>query len=100
MRKRKSLILLIIIIATILMSIVPLTKVYAETTQTPLILGIVELRTGSTPNMGYAIGDPNANQQEDNASASKLWNIVKYASTTAQNFEEINAYCVKAGVGF
>ena len=71
---------------------------YAETTNTPLYLGITELRTYDTPNMGYAIGDPNTNGTTGDA--AKIWNIVEYSSASSNNPIEANIYCVKAGVGF
>lgn len=64
----------------------------------PLYFGITELRTLSTPNLGYAIGDPNTNGVT--GSAAKIWNIVKYSNSNFADPTEVNVYCVKAGVGF
>ena len=54
-------------------------------------MGITELMTNENPNIGYAINTPGT------ANASKIWNIVKYAS---EGFTDANVYCVKAGIGF
>ena len=51
----------------------------AMTLNPPLYFGITELRTLSTPNLGYAIGDPNSNGVT--GSAAKIWNIVQYNSS-------------------
>ncbi len=70
--------------------------VYATTLQSgqEVYMGITELMTDDTPNMGYAIGKPG------NENAAKIWNIVKYKSSTSSEYEDGNIYCVKAGVGF
>lgn len=70
----------------------------AMTLNPPLYFGITELRTLSTPNLGYAIGDPNSNGVT--GSAAKIWNIVQYNSSNFNDPKEVNVYCVKAGVGF
>ncbi len=57
-------------------------------------MGITELMTNDTPNMGYAINTPGS------GNGAKLWNIVRYKSATSSEFENANIYCVKAGVGF
>ncbi len=57
-------------------------------------MGITELMTNENPNIGYAINTPGT------ANASKIWNIVKYASATSEGFTDANVYCVKAGIGF
>ena len=64
-----------------------------EVNKSSMYLGVTELMTEDTPNMGYAIGEPGNG-------GAKLWNIVKYSSSTSNDPTEINAYCVKAGVGF
>ena len=88
-----SLVLILFLISGILFS-----TVIAETMSPPLYFGITELRTLSTPNLGYAIGDPNTNGVT--GSAAKIWNIVKYSNSNFADPTEVNVYCVKAGVGF
>lgn len=58
--------------------------------------GITEYRTLSEPNFGYCIGDP----VTGSATAAKLWNMSQYSSGTSNNPIDVNAYCIKAGVGF
>ena len=65
---------------------------------TPKYFGINAIRTLSTPHMGYAIGNPGSNGVTGNA--AKLWNILKYSSSTSNDPTEVDVYCVKAGVGF
>lgn len=72
----------------------------AVTTTSQMYLGLVDLRTNSEPNMGYAIGNPNANQAGQTQVAQKIWNVVKYSSSTSNDPTEANIYCVKSGVGF
>ncbi len=68
----------------------------------PMYLGITEIRTNDTPNLGYAIGDPNTNGET--GESNKIWNIVEYtglgsdASLKADGAK--NIYCLKAGIGF
>ena len=57
-------------------------------------MGIIELMTNDTPNMGYAINKPGE------ANGAKIWNIVKYGTEASTNYTDANIYCVKAGVGF
>jgi uncharacterized repeat protein (TIGR01451 family) len=73
---------------------------YATTLQSgqEVYMGITELMTNDTPNMGYAIGNPNTNGTSGNA--AKIWNIIKYTSSTSNDYTDGNIYCVKAGVGF
>ena len=73
-------------------------NVEAKDLANPLYIGITELRTLSTPNLGYAIGDPNTNGTS--GSAAKIWNIVKYSSSTSNDPKETDMYCLKAGLGF
>ena len=60
----------------------------------PLYIGINELMTEDNPDMGYSIGQPTASD------GAKIWNILQYSSASSNNPTEINAFCVKAGVGF
>lgn len=57
-------------------------------------MGIIELMTKNTPNMGYSINKPGE------TNAAKIWNIVKYNSKTADEYIDTNMYCLKAGIGF
>lgn len=97
MNLRKKLVSLISII-TFIVFIIAQGVVYAETTTNVLYLGITELRQSGTPPMGYAIGDPNTNQET--GTAAKIWNIVQYSTSTSNDPTEGNIYCLKAGIGF
>ena len=83
--------LVIAILSIVLMT--GTSTVLAATATTPLHLGIVELRTNDSPNMAYAIKDPNAN-------GHIIWNIVKYASSESENYVSQNIYCVNPSIGF
>ena len=102
---RKNLLLSIVaLIVIMIVSLLP-TTVNAQLANTPLYLGITELRTNDTPNMGYSIGDPNTNDTGiDDANAAKLWNIRELESANdkapVKTNGNKNIYCVKAGVGF
>ena len=100
MNRKKLILSFLMVVIIALVSIVP-SIVYALPT-TPLYLGITELRTNDTPNMGYAIGDPDTNQETGNA--AKIWNIVEYTgpgdSAQLKANGNKNIYCLKAGVGF
>ena len=101
MKLRKVLLASLILILTIALAIIPTGNVFATVATTTKYLGITEIRTNSTPNMGYAIGDPNTNQETGNA--AKIWNIVEYASSTGTALKangSQNLYCLKTGVGF
>ena len=91
----------IVLIVLILVSLLP-TNVIAAQATTPLYLGITELRTNDTPNMGYAIGDPNTNGAE--GYGAKIWNIQEHTGPNDGDPVKAdgnkNIYCVKAGVGF
>ena len=62
-----------------------------------LYFGITELRESG---MGYSIGNPNVNGGQGEATAAKIWNIVKYSGANTNDPTETNVYCIKAGVGF
>ena len=101
---RKNLLLSIVaLIVIMIVSLLP-TTVNAQVANTSLYLGITELRTNDSPNMGYAIGDPNDNGSGTNATAAKLWNIRELESAEqnapAKTDGNKNIYCIKAGVGF
>ena len=96
--KNCKLIIVSLILMLFLISGIFFNTVIAESMSPPLYFGITELRTLSTPNLGYAIGDPNTNGVT--GSAAKIWNIVKYSNSNFADPTEVNVYCVKAGVGF
>ena len=96
--KKCRLIIVSLILMLFLISGILFNTVIAESMSPPLYFGITELRTLSTPNLGYAIGDPNTNGVI--GSAAKIWNIVKYSNSNFADPTEVNVYCVKAGVGF
>ena len=98
--KRKVKILFVLMIIGILYFCFGLRTVEAKQLTTPLYFGINELRTLSEPNIGYAIGNPNANGSGTDARGVKLWNILKYSTSTSNDPTEVDVYCIKAGVGF
>ena len=89
--KKKTIIIGIIIFLLVLISNLISYKIKAADLVPNLYYGIIEKRTET--DRGYAIGNPNSG-------GSKIWNIVKYTSSTYEYFEEDNIYCVKAEVGF
>ena len=104
MNRKNLLLSLVVLVVLMIVSLLP-TFVNAQVANTPLYLGITELRTNDKPNMGYAIGDPtnNGDGSEVDANASKLWNIRELTgpdSLTEKADGNKNIYCVKAGVGF
>ena len=82
------------IMLVITLTIIP-NIVKAATLSPSLYFGITELRASE---MGYSIGNPNANGET--ATAAKIWNIVQYSGPNSKDPTEANIYCVKAGVGF
>ena len=68
--------------------------VFGNEATTPLYLGIIAKMTGDTPNMGYASGTPGT------TGAFKIWNFVKYTNATSNDPTEIDAFCLRDGVGF
>ena len=104
MNRKNLLLSLVVLVVLMIVSLLP-TFVNAQVANTPLYLGITELRTNDTPNMGYSIGDPNTNDTGiDDANAAKLWNIRELESANdkapVKTNGNKNIYCVKAGVGF
>ena len=75
-KKIRNLLMIIISLAVVLFM---QSRVYAQTATTPLYFGITELMGNDTPAMGYAIGNPTA---EDGA---KIWNIVQYSTSTSND---------------
>ena len=94
----KKLVISLITISIFVAFIFSQNMVFATVTENPIYLGITEIMTRNEPNMGYAIGDPNTNQQT--GMAAKIWNIVKYSSESSKDLTQANIFCVKAGVGF
>ena len=92
----KKMLLSLITIMMFVVFVLASNIVYATTLQSgqEIYMGIIELMTNDTPNMGYAINKPG------DANAAKIWNIVKYKSSTSSQYDDINIYCVKAGIGF
>ena len=102
MNQKNLLLSIVALIVIMIVSLLP-TTVNAQVANTPLYLGITELRTNDSPKMGYAIGDPNDNGSGTNATAAKLWNIRELTgsgSSTEKADGNKNIYCIKAGVGF
>ena len=97
MKVKRLLLTIISVMITLILMLFP-SVAKAMTLNPPLYFGITELRTLSTPNLGYAIGDPNTNGVT--GSAAKIWNIVQYSSSNFTDPKEVNVYCIKAGVGF
>ena len=101
--KFKKIVLSLGLAIMLIMVIATQSVVLAAVASTPLYLGISEERTNDTPNMGYAIGDPNTNTETE-ANAAKIWNILEYTGVDTDAALKAdgskNIYCVKAGVGF
>lgn len=100
-KKRMTLLIVSIVFAIILMAI-PNKASAATTLTTPLYFGVNEFRSGTTPeNMGYAINNPYDNgSTTDSIVGTKIWQIVKYNSSTDTNYTTGNYYCIRSGVGF
>ena len=96
--KMKKIILGIVTSFLLLCMLVLPNMAYAANLTTPVYFGITALRMNSTPNWGYSIGDPDAN--ETDGTAAPIWNIVKLSGLNSNDPTEVNAYCVRAGVGF
>ena len=101
MKQKNLLLSLMVLIILVFVSLFP-TVVNADQDGRVLYLGISEIRTNDTPNMGYAIGDPNTNGAE--GYGAKLWNIQEHTGPNESDPVKAdgnkNIYCVKAGVGF
>ena len=97
MKMKKLVLGIVVVLLVMFMTLVP-NMVYATNLTTPVYFGITALRTNSTPNWGYSIGDPDSNDTE--GLAAPIWNIVKLSGLNSNDPTEINAYCVTAGIGF
>lgn len=89
--KFKSKLLAIVSVISFIIVIALQTISNADTPSVPVYFGITELRTST--NTGYAMKEPGYG-------GMKVWNILKYASSTDTNPQELASYCLKAGVGF
>ena len=96
--KMKKIVLGIVISFLIMFVTLMPNMAYATNLTTPVYFGITALRTNSTPNWGYSIGDPDSNDTE--GLAAPIWNIVKLSGLNSNDPTEVNAYCVTAGIGF
>lgn len=96
--KQKVRIISLVMLFVLMLGILIPNIVMADTATTPIHLGITELRTINTPNLGYAIGNPGDNGVT--GMAHKIWNIVKYSTESSNDPTETNFFCVKAIVGF
>ena len=90
--KMKRIYMVVVLVSIFIINILLCSNIsYARTPNTPLYIGITELKLES--NIGYAIGDPNSG-------GAKIWNLIQYQSETSNSYSENNIYCLKAGVGF
>ena len=92
----KKISLKVIILAVLMIVIAGVfQKVNAETDLTPPVyFGIRNLRDSK---WGYAIGNPMDNEEKGNS--ANIWDIQKFESLNSAGVN-VNAYCIKAGVGF
>ena len=80
---RKNLLLSVtVLIVLTLVSLLPVSSMAAQDGRV-LYLGITELRTNDTPNIGYAIGNPSGNGVE--GSGAKIWNIQEHTGPNDGN---------------
>ena len=103
MNKKKISLLIAGIIMMAMVIILPNKVKAANNLSKPVYFGIQEYREGTTPkNMGYAIGEPNANGSTTESRVSaNIWQIVKYNNNQGSgNYNTGNFYCVRAGIGF
>lgn len=93
--KKKLLTVTAIVVFVIFMGIQSASYATQLTTGQERYMGILEFMRHNEPYMGYAINIPTG----DNA--SKIWNIVKYKSSSEDSgIEDGNFYCLRAGLGF
>lgn len=102
MSKKKITLLIISIIFAIILMTIPNRASAVTTLTTPLYFGINEYRKGTIPeDMAYAINNPYDNgSTTDSIVGTKIWQIVKYNSSSDLNYVTGNYYCIRAGVGF
>ena len=91
MSKLKRLIVtfLSLIVTTIILTVCSIVYSSGET----MYFSIESLMHRNTPNLGYAIGNPNDGGE-------KIWNIVKRTGPNTEDILPGDYYCLKAGVGF
>ena len=83
----------LLVLILIISSIFGMNKVNSADSK---FFGINEYRTLTSPSFGYSLGNPITG----GANAAILWNMSEYSSSTSSEPIEINAYCIKGGVGF
>ena len=99
MRTKSKIIFMIICIALMLIMVMQSASYATVITDSTkmLYIGITELRTNDTPNLGYAIGDPNN-------SGAKIWNLREFTGASSTASLKTNGskdiYCLRAGLGF
>lgn len=90
----------IIIAIMLIISVIAIPNT-ANAMELPMYLGIVEVKTNDTPNLGYSIGNVNVNGESN---SSKIWNIVEYTgkgqTSSLKADGAKNIYSLKAGIGF
>ena len=101
MKKKNILFTLASILMISVLMVVP-TQVKAANLTNTIYFGVQEFRSGTTPNnLAYGINDPYANgATTEEMKGTKIWQIVKYNSSTGGNYTTGNYYCVRSGVGF
>ncbi len=103
--KIKNKIIFMIICVTLILLTFMQTVAYATLVtdnSKKMYIGIEELRRNDTPNLGYAIGDPNTNGAT--GESNKIWSLVEFTGPSDSDSLKVNGnkniYCLKAGVGF
>ncbi len=103
--KIKNKIIFMIICVTLILLTFMQTVAYATLVtdnSKKMYIGIEELRRNDTPNLGYAIGDPNTNGET--GESNKIWSLVEFTGPSDSDSLKANGnkniYCLKAGVGF
>ena len=103
--KIKNKIIFMIICVTLILLTFTQTVAYAALVtdnSKKMYIGIEELRRNDTPNLGYAIGDPNTNGET--GESNKIWSLVEFTGPSDSDSLKANGnkniYCLKAGVGF
>ena len=102
MSKKKITLLAISVMFAFIFMLVPNNSKAATPLTPSMYFGIQEYRSGTTPeNMGYAINNPEANQSSmESIVGTKIWQIVKYNSSSDANYVTGNYYCIRSLVGF
>ena len=104
MKIKNKIIFMIICVTLILLTFMQTVAYAALVTDNSkkMYIGIEELRRNDTPNLGYAIGDPNTNGET--GESNKIWSLVEFTGPSDSDSLKANGnkniYCLKAGVGF